>query len=111
MAIALQKQGVDFVILEKADDVGGTWRDNTYPGCACDIPSHLYSFSFEPKADWKHLFSYWDEILGYLKGSPTSTACAATSSSIRSSIAATGTTTNAAGTCSPPTGVNTSRSS
>lgn len=68
MAIALQKQGVDFVILEKADDVGGTWRDNTYPGCACDIPSHLYSFSFEPKADWKHLFSYWDEILGYLKG-------------------------------------------
>jgi len=51
MGIALQKQGVDFVILEKADDVGGTWRDNSYPGCACDIPSHLYSFSFEPKPD------------------------------------------------------------
>lgn len=68
MAIALQRQGVDFVVLEKADDVGGTWRDNTYPGCACDIPSHLYSFSFEPKADWTHLFSYWDEILAYLKG-------------------------------------------
>ncbi len=53
MAIALQRQGVDFVILEKADDIGGTWRDNSYPGCACDIPSHLYSFSFEPKPDWK----------------------------------------------------------
>jgi cation diffusion facilitator CzcD-associated flavoprotein CzcO len=68
MAIALQKQGVEFVILEKACDIGGTWRDNSYPGCACDIPSHLYSFSFEPKADWKHLFSYQDEIWDYLKG-------------------------------------------
>ncbi len=111
MAIALQKQGVDFVILEKADDVGGTWRDNTYPGCACDIPSHLYSFSFEPKADWKHLFSYWDEILGYLKGVTDKYGLRRYIESIRSSIAATGTTTNAAGTCSPPTGVNTSRSS
>jgi cation diffusion facilitator CzcD-associated flavoprotein CzcO len=68
MGIALQRQGVDFLILEKADDVGGTWRDNSYPGCACDIPSHLYSFSFEPKPDWKHLFSYQDEIWDYLKG-------------------------------------------
>src|SRR6516225_1751466 len=68
MAIRLQQQGVDFVILEKADDVGGTWRDNSYPGCACDIPSHLYSFSFEPKPDWKHLFSYQPEIWDYLKG-------------------------------------------
>jgi cation diffusion facilitator CzcD-associated flavoprotein CzcO len=68
MAIALQKQGVDFVILEKADDVGGTWRDNSYPGCACDIPSHLYSFSFEPKPGWKNPFSYQPEIWDYLKG-------------------------------------------
>jgi cation diffusion facilitator CzcD-associated flavoprotein CzcO len=68
MAIRLQQQGVDFVILEKADDVGGTWRDNSYPGCACDIPSHLYSFSFEPKPDWKNLFSYQPEIWDYLKG-------------------------------------------
>jgi len=68
MAIKLQQQGVDFVILEKADDIGGTWRDNSYPGCACDIPSHLYSFSFEPKPDWKHLFSYQPEIWDYLKG-------------------------------------------
>ncbi|WP_421841198.1 flavin-containing monooxygenase [Mycobacterium sp.] len=68
MAIALQQQGTDFVILEKADDVGGTWRDNSYPGCACDIPSHLYSYSFEPKPDWKCLFSYQPEIWDYLKG-------------------------------------------
>ncbi|GFG49961.1 4-hydroxyacetophenone monooxygenase [Mycolicibacterium agri] len=68
MAIALQKQGVDFLILEKADDVGGTWRDNTYPGCACDVPSHLYSYSFEPKPTWSKLFSPQPEIWDYLKG-------------------------------------------
>jgi cation diffusion facilitator CzcD-associated flavoprotein CzcO len=68
MGIALQKQGVDFVILEKADEIGGTWRDNTYPGCACDIPSHMYSFSFEPKPDWTHMWSLQPEILDYLKG-------------------------------------------
>jgi cation diffusion facilitator CzcD-associated flavoprotein CzcO len=68
MAIALQRQGVDFVILEKADEIGGTWRDNSYPGCACDVPSHLYSFSFEPKATWSRLFSPQPEILDYLKG-------------------------------------------
>ena len=71
MAIALQKQGFgfeDFVILEKADDIGGTWRDNTYPGCACDIPSHMYSFSFEPKPDWTHMWSLQPEIFDYLKG-------------------------------------------
>ncbi len=67
MAIALQRHGVDFVILEKADDIGGTWRDNSYPGCACDIPSHLYSFSFEPKPDWKNFYSYQPEILAYLQ--------------------------------------------
>jgi cation diffusion facilitator CzcD-associated flavoprotein CzcO len=68
MAIALQKKGVDFLILEKADDVGGTWRENTYPGAACDVPSHLYSFSFEPKPDWPHVFSYQPDIFSYLKG-------------------------------------------
>ena len=68
MAIALQRQGVDFVIVEKADDIGGTWRDNSYPGCACDVPSHLYSFSFEPKATWSKLFSPQPEILDYLRG-------------------------------------------
>jgi cation diffusion facilitator CzcD-associated flavoprotein CzcO len=68
MAIELQRRGVDFLILEKADEIGGTWRDNTYPGAACDVPSHLYSFSFEPKPDWPHVFSYQPDILGYLKG-------------------------------------------
>ena len=67
MGVALQKQGVDFLILEKADEVGGTWRDNTYPGAACDVPSHLYSFSFAPKPDWGYVFSYQPEILDYLK--------------------------------------------
>lgn len=68
MGIALKKQAVDFLILEKADEIGGTWRDNTYPGCACDIPSHMYSFSFEPKADWTHMWSFQPEIFDYLKG-------------------------------------------
>jgi cation diffusion facilitator CzcD-associated flavoprotein CzcO len=68
MGIALQRQGIDFVMLDKADEIGGTWRDNTYPGCACDIPSHLYSYSFEPKPDWEYLFSYQGEIFDYLKG-------------------------------------------
>lgn len=68
MAIALQRQGVEFLLLEKADDIGGTWRDNTYPGCACDIPSHMYSFSFEPKADWTHMWSFQPEIQDYLQG-------------------------------------------
>ncbi len=68
MGIALQQQNVDFLILEKADDIGGTWRDNTYPGCACDIPSHMYSFSFEPKPDWQHMWSFQPEIQDYLQG-------------------------------------------
>lgn len=66
MGIKLWDAGVDFLILEKANDFGGTWRDNSYPGCACDIPSHLYSFSFEGNPDWKHLFSYANEIDEYL---------------------------------------------
>src|SRR5690348_3687147 len=57
----------DFVILERAGSVGGTWRDNTYPGCACDIPSHLYSFSFAPNPDWSHSFSRQPEISRYLE--------------------------------------------
>ncbi len=68
MAIALKKAGLrDFVILEKADRVGGTWRENTYPGCACDIRSHLYSYSFEPKSDWSREFATQPEILGYIE--------------------------------------------
>jgi cation diffusion facilitator CzcD-associated flavoprotein CzcO len=68
MGIALKKDGRnDFIILEKADEVGGTWRDNTYPGAACDVPTHLYSYSFEPRSKWKSLFSYQPEIFEYLK--------------------------------------------
>jgi cation diffusion facilitator CzcD-associated flavoprotein CzcO len=68
MAIQLRKEGrEDFVILEKADDVGGTWRDNTYPGCACDIPSHMYSFSFEQNAGWSRAYSQQPEIWAYMR--------------------------------------------
>ncbi|MFC4004794.1 flavin-containing monooxygenase [Prauserella oleivorans] len=69
MAIQLRKEGRDdFVILEKADDVGGTWRDNTYPGCACDIQSHMYSYSFEQNPGWSRAFSPQPEIHEYLRG-------------------------------------------
>ena len=66
--IRLRGAGVtDFVILERAASVGGTWRDNSYPGCACDIPSHLYSFSFAPNPGWSHSFSRQPEIWRYLE--------------------------------------------
>src|SRR3954467_685072 len=57
----------DFVVLERGTDVGGTWRDNTYPGCACDVPSHLYSFSFAPNPDWSRTYSPQPEIEDYLR--------------------------------------------
>ena len=67
-AIELRKAGIeDFVILEKADRVGGTWRDNHYPGAACDIPSHLYSYSFEPNPRWSRAYGGQPEILAYLE--------------------------------------------
>jgi len=56
-----------FVIFEKAEEIGGTWRDNTYPGCGCDIPSLLYSYSFEPNPKWSRAFSKQAEILEYMK--------------------------------------------
>ena len=68
MAIRLREAGQeDFVVLERASDVGGTWRDNTYPGCQCDIPSALYSFSFAPNPDWTRLFPLQEEIWAYLR--------------------------------------------
>lgn len=68
MAIQLKKAGIhDFLLLERADDVGGAWRDNHYPGCACDVQSLLYSFSFEPKHDWSHKFAKSGEIYAYLQ--------------------------------------------
>jgi cation diffusion facilitator CzcD-associated flavoprotein CzcO len=66
--IALKRAGIqDFVILEKADRVGGTWRENTYPGAACDVPSHLYSYSFEPNPSWSRAYGGQAEILAYLE--------------------------------------------
>ncbi len=68
MAIRLKQRGVsNFVVFERAGEVGGTWRDNTYPGCACDIRSDLYSFSFAPNPDWAHRYARQPEILAYLK--------------------------------------------
>ncbi|HEX4724253.1 MAG TPA: NAD(P)/FAD-dependent oxidoreductase [Pseudonocardiaceae bacterium] len=68
MAIQLAKSGIDdFVVLEKAQDVGGTWRDNSYPGCACDIQSHMYSFSFEQNPNWTRSFPSQPEIWDYLR--------------------------------------------
>jgi cation diffusion facilitator CzcD-associated flavoprotein CzcO len=58
----------NFTIYEKAERLGGTWRENTYPGIACDVPSHLYSYSFEPNADWSHRFSPGGEIQAYFEG-------------------------------------------
>jgi cation diffusion facilitator CzcD-associated flavoprotein CzcO len=68
MAIRLKQQGVDdFVILERAEEVGGTWHHNTYPGCMCDVPSHLYSLSFAPNPSWSHTYSPQAEIREYLR--------------------------------------------
>ncbi|MGC5702072.1 alpha/beta hydrolase fold domain-containing protein [Pseudomonas sp. NFXW11] len=68
MAIALRKAHVSrLLILEKAQDVGGVWRDNRYPGAACDVPSHLYSFSFEPNPYWSRAFAPQAEIHAYLQ--------------------------------------------
>ena len=69
MAIQLKRAGfTSFTIFERADEIGGTWRDNTYPGAACDVPSHAYSLSFEPNPDWSRKFSPASEIQGYLLG-------------------------------------------
>ena len=69
MAIKLLEAGINsFVLLEKKDEIGGTWRDNSYPGCACDVQSHLYSFSFEGNPEWSKVFSGWKEIQQYTLG-------------------------------------------
>ena len=66
--VMLRKAGFeDFVILERAPGVGGTWWHNRYPGAACDVPSDLYSFSFELKSDWSKPYAYQPEIRGYLE--------------------------------------------
>lgn len=68
MAIRLVKEKRNsFVVFERAGEVGGTWRDNIYPGCACDVPSYLYSFSYEPNPDWSRMYSPQEEIWKYMK--------------------------------------------
>lgn len=68
MAIALKKEAKrSFLVIEKASSLGGTWRDNTYPGCACDVPSHLYSFSFAPNPNWSRMYPTQPEIRAYLE--------------------------------------------
>jgi cation diffusion facilitator CzcD-associated flavoprotein CzcO len=68
MAITLKRAGIDdFIVLEKAGDIGGTWRDNVYPGCACDVPSHVYSFSFEPNPRWSSTYASQPEIRQYIE--------------------------------------------
>lgn len=66
--IKLKAAGIDdFRVFEKASDVGGTWRDNTYPGVACDVPSHLYSCSFAPNPDWSRWYAPGHEIQDYIR--------------------------------------------
>ena len=68
MAIRLRKAGIeDFVILERGAAIGGTWRDNDYPGCACDVQSHMYSYSFEPNPTWSRMFAPQKEIRAYIE--------------------------------------------
>src|ERR1700755_3346875 len=68
LSIRLRQEGIeDFVVLERNAGVGGTWWANTYPGCACDVPSHLYSFSFAPNPDWTRTYSRQPEIRAYLE--------------------------------------------
>ena len=68
MAIRLKQSGIeDFVVFERDEEVGGTWWANTYPGCQCDIPSHLYSFSFAPNAEWTRTYPLQPEIREYLR--------------------------------------------
>jgi cation diffusion facilitator CzcD-associated flavoprotein CzcO len=68
VAARLRREGMtDFILLERADAIGGTWRDNSYPGCACDVPSHLYSFSFAPNPEWPRNFSGQPLIRSYLE--------------------------------------------
>jgi hypothetical protein len=104
VGVALRQAGLtNFVILERAGAIGGTWRDNTYPGCACDVPSHVYSYSFAPNAGWSHSFSRQDEIWRYLEGvTDRYQVCAGTSGSGPRSPRRAGTRPRCAGGCRPP---------
>ena len=66
-ALAVRDDAAELVVLERGDDVGGVWRENTYPGAACDVPSHLYSFSFAPEHRWSRRFAPQPDIQRYLR--------------------------------------------
>ncbi len=66
--IHLKNSGKKFIILEKAGTLGGTWRDNTYPGLTCDVPSHAYTYSFEPNPEWSRVLPPGAEIQQYFEG-------------------------------------------
>lgn len=67
MAIKLKEAGIPFTVVEKNDDVGGTWLENTYPGVAVDTPNHFYSYSFRTESDWDHYFAQGSEIIKYIR--------------------------------------------
>ena len=67
IGIKLKESGIPFTIIDKEEDVGGTWLLNRYPGCACDVPAHLYSYSFEPNPDWSEAYAAAEEIHAYIK--------------------------------------------
>src|SRR5690349_24880571 len=67
MGIQLARAGYDFAIFDRGDGFGGTWRNNTYPGAACDVPSHFYSYSFALNPRWSKTFANQPEILAYLE--------------------------------------------
>jgi cation diffusion facilitator CzcD-associated flavoprotein CzcO len=67
VAFALERLGLEYTVFERGQELGGTWRDNSYPGCQCDVPSHLYSFSFAPNPDWTRTYSMQSEIWEYLQ--------------------------------------------
>src|ERR1700733_9713224 len=68
MGVRLRQKGIeDFLILERNDTIGGTWFEHTYPGCACDVPTHLYSYSFARNPNWSRLFPRQHEILAYVR--------------------------------------------
>jgi cation diffusion facilitator CzcD-associated flavoprotein CzcO len=68
MAIKLREAGItDITILEKAEKIGGTWRENTYPGVACDVPAHMYTYSFRGNPEWRHRYAHGDEIQSYFE--------------------------------------------
>ncbi len=93
LGASLRKAGLqDFVILERAEELGGTWRDNVYPGCACDVPSHLYSYSFAPNPDWSRTYGTQPEILEYLQTVADRHGVLDTSATTRSFSGPTGTT-------------------